>query len=331
MPREANVPYIDACVLEAAARLIHSARFLTAFTGAGISVESGIPPFRGEGGLWSRYDPRMLELGYFRAYPEKSWPILREIFYDHFGKARPNKAHQVLARPPLLTVLPRRMSRASRSSARAPRTPAGVIYHNHVENMVWVDALYMVPPFLAAAGQPAEAVRQVTGHVAVLLDPATWLYHVSACSRGQVRGNSKRWKRRQPSSWSGSQGERTVGTQTSKAHARAWSCPMRLEAAPSTGSEVDKIRRGVYPLLVARWEKVLDTVLRAASDANIDFGELCALLKALGFDERVRGDHYIFSKTGVPEIINIQPKSGKAKQYQVKQVRNLITKYRLGS
>ena len=79
---------------------------------------------------------------------------------------------------------------------------------------------------------------------------------------------------------------------------------------------MDKIKRGVYPLLVARWEKVLDTVLRAASDANIDFGELCALVKALGFDERVRGDHYIFSK---------------AKPYQVKQVRNLITKYRLGS
>ncbi len=80
-----------------AARLIRSARNLTAFTGAGVSVESGIPPFRGEGGLWGRYDPRMLELDYFLAHPEKSWPILREIFYDHFGKARPNRAHEVLA------------------------------------------------------------------------------------------------------------------------------------------------------------------------------------------------------------------------------------------
>jgi NAD-dependent deacetylase len=83
-------------ILEAA-RIIRGARYLTAFTGAGISVESGIPPFRGEGGLWSRYDPRMLELDYFRAHPERSWPILREIFYDHFGRARPNKAHEVLA------------------------------------------------------------------------------------------------------------------------------------------------------------------------------------------------------------------------------------------
>jgi NAD-dependent deacetylase len=61
-------------------------------------VESGIPPFRGPGGLWNTYDPRMLELGYFQAHPEKSWPILREIFYDHFGKAKPNDAHRGLAR-----------------------------------------------------------------------------------------------------------------------------------------------------------------------------------------------------------------------------------------
>jgi NAD-dependent deacetylase len=81
----------------AAASLIRSARYLTAFTGAGISVESGIPPFRGEGGLWSTYDPRMLELDYFLAHPDTAWPVIREIFYDHFGAARPNRAHEVLA------------------------------------------------------------------------------------------------------------------------------------------------------------------------------------------------------------------------------------------
>jgi NAD-dependent deacetylase len=83
--------------ISSAAALIRASRYLTAFTGAGISVESGIPPFRGEGGLWSQYDPRMLELDYFLAHPDQSWPILREIFYDHFGAARPNKAHEVLA------------------------------------------------------------------------------------------------------------------------------------------------------------------------------------------------------------------------------------------
>ena len=81
-----------------AATLIRSARFLTAFTGAGISVESGIPPFRGPGGLWSKYDPRMLELDYFLAHPDTAWPVIKEIFYDHFGKAKPNVAHLALAR-----------------------------------------------------------------------------------------------------------------------------------------------------------------------------------------------------------------------------------------
>ena len=80
-----------------AASLIRGTRHLTAFTGAGISVESGIPPFRGPGGLWSKYDPRLLELSYFLKHPEVSWPVLKEIFYDHFGAARPNRAHEVLA------------------------------------------------------------------------------------------------------------------------------------------------------------------------------------------------------------------------------------------
>ena len=69
-----------------AARLIRSARYLTTFTGAGIRAESGIPPLRGDGGLWSRDDPGMFELDYFLARPEKAWTVIREIFYDHFGK-----------------------------------------------------------------------------------------------------------------------------------------------------------------------------------------------------------------------------------------------------
>jgi hypothetical protein len=66
------------------------------------------------------------------------------------------------------------------------------------------------------------------------------------------------------------------------------------------------------------------------SDADIGFSELCQLLKRLGFDERIRGDHHIFTKNGVAEIINLQPKGSKARAYQVKQVRNLLLKYRLG-
>jgi predicted RNA binding protein YcfA (HicA-like mRNA interferase family) len=81
---------------------------------------------------------------------------------------------------------------------------------------------------------------------------------------------------------------------------------------------------------MSKVEKVLEEILFGRSDANIDFSDLCKLLERLGFYERIKGSHHIFSRPGVEEIINIQPKGNKAKAYQVKQVRNIILKYRLG-
>lgn len=81
-----------------AAKLLRASRFTTAYTGAGISVESGIPSFRGSDGIWSKYDPAMLEIGYFMEHPKPAWKVIREIFYDFFGEARPNQAHLILAR-----------------------------------------------------------------------------------------------------------------------------------------------------------------------------------------------------------------------------------------
>lgn len=83
--------------LERAAALIATSAPILVFTGAGISVESGIPPFRGEGGIWGRYDPSLLEIGEFRAKPMASWAVIREIFYESFGLAKPNPAHEILA------------------------------------------------------------------------------------------------------------------------------------------------------------------------------------------------------------------------------------------
>ena len=77
-------------------------------------------------------------------------------------------------------------------------------------------------------------------------------------------------------------------------------------------------------------DKLLVKILLGTSDANISFEPLCQLLVSLGFDERIQGSHHIFSKEGVEEILNLQPKQGKAKAYQVKQVRNIILKYQLG-
>ena len=81
---------------------------------------------------------------------------------------------------------------------------------------------------------------------------------------------------------------------------------------------------------MGRHNKLLEKILRGTSDTNIPFEPLCNLLKTQGFSMRVkRSSHHIFTKEGVEEIINLQPKDGKAKPYQVRQVREIIVKYKL--
>ena len=80
---------------------------------------------------------------------------------------------------------------------------------------------------------------------------------------------------------------------------------------------------------MSKYEKLLIQILRGASDANISFDGLCQLLRHLGFDERIRGSHHIFTREGVEEILNLQRLGSKAKAYPVKQVRGVILKYRL--
>jgi len=80
---------------------------------------------------------------------------------------------------------------------------------------------------------------------------------------------------------------------------------------------------------MGKLEKLYEHILLRRSDANIPFETLCALLMRLGFKERIKGDHHIFTMDGVDEILNLQPKEGKGKPYQVKQVRNVILKYHI--
>ncbi len=84
-------------MINLAAELLKNARYAVAFTGAGISVESGIPTFRGPDGLWSKYDPIVLDINYFHSNTRDSWVVIKELFYDFFGKAKPNPAHLGLA------------------------------------------------------------------------------------------------------------------------------------------------------------------------------------------------------------------------------------------
>lgn len=77
-------------------------------------------------------------------------------------------------------------------------------------------------------------------------------------------------------------------------------------------------------------EKLIAKVLAGTSDQSISFDALVSLLKELGFEIRVRGSHHIFTRAGVGEILNLQPRSdGTAKPYQVKQVRTVLSRYGL--
>jgi hypothetical protein len=75
---------------------------------------------------------------------------------------------------------------------------------------------------------------------------------------------------------------------------------------------------------------ILDIILSGLSDKNIRFDDLRHLLSSLEFKERIKGEHHIFNRKGIMDILNLQPLSdGKAKSYQVKQVRCVILKYKL--
>jgi DNA-binding transcriptional MerR regulator len=77
-------------------------------------------------------------------------------------------------------------------------------------------------------------------------------------------------------------------------------------------------------------KKIIDKVISGLSDKNIRFEDLRKLLLFLGFEERIKGDHHIFTRADILEIQNIQSlRDGKTKAYQVKQVRNIILKYKL--
>jgi len=80
---------------------------------------------------------------------------------------------------------------------------------------------------------------------------------------------------------------------------------------------------------MGKYDKLFTTILSGRNDQSIRFTELTHLLLAMGFNERIKGDHYIYYKQGIAEILNLQPKGSQAKAYQVRQVRNIILNYHL--
>ncbi|TFF83876.1 NAD-dependent deacylase [Candidatus Thorarchaeota archaeon] len=84
--------------IEEARRFVRDSSRIVALTGAGISVDSGIPDFRSEGGLWKRYDPHeYATIESFERDPSKFWTMGRELA-ETILQAKPNAAHSALAR-----------------------------------------------------------------------------------------------------------------------------------------------------------------------------------------------------------------------------------------
>jgi hypothetical protein len=81
---------------------------------------------------------------------------------------------------------------------------------------------------------------------------------------------------------------------------------------------------------MGKYEKLIFQILRGTSDANMAFSDLVDLMLHFGFEMRIRGSHHIFRKKGIDEKPNLQKDGNKAKSYQVRQVRNIIIKYKLG-
>ena len=80
---------------------------------------------------------------------------------------------------------------------------------------------------------------------------------------------------------------------------------------------------------MGNYERLIQQILSGKADANIAFSDLCNLLLRCGFEMRVSGSHHVFRKSGIEEKVNLQKDDGKAKPYQVKQVRHMILKYKL--
>lgn len=81
---------------------------------------------------------------------------------------------------------------------------------------------------------------------------------------------------------------------------------------------------------MSKYNKLLIQILRGTADANVHFEDLCRLLEKIGFEQRTRASHHTFRKDGVVEKINLQRDGSKAKVYQVRQVRAVLLKYKLG-
>lgn len=136
---------MDKASLKQAAELLKRSKYTFAFTGAGISVESGIAPFRGKGGLWSVYDPVYFDLSYFLGHPEQSWKVIKEIFFEKFVDAKPNAAHYALAEMQLRGMLNEIVTQNIDNLHQAAGSEKVIEFHGNCRRLISIDKKYEYP------------------------------------------------------------------------------------------------------------------------------------------------------------------------------------------
>ena len=78
-----------------------------------------------------------------------------------------------------------------------------------------------------------------------------------------------------------------------------------------------------------RHQRLLNRILDGSHLANIRFDDVRSLLARLGFEERIRGSHYVYVKVGIVDQVNLQPRGSDAKPYQLRQLRDVLVKHNL--
>lgn len=145
---------------------IEKAGRITVFSGAGVSVESGIPPFRGKEGLWSKYDPVFLDLSYFQNRPLDSWKMIKKIFYDFMGDAQPNGCHRMFAELENKGLVTEVITQNIDNLHQKAGSKNVIEYHGNTRNLVCLkcgkitkikkDCLNHLPPRCEKCGAPLK-------------------------------------------------------------------------------------------------------------------------------------------------------------------------------
>ncbi|ADQ15690.1 SIR2 family NAD-dependent protein deacylase [Halanaerobium hydrogeniformans] len=147
---------------KAAADLIQKSKHITAFTGAGISVQSGIPDFRSKNGLWDNYEPEIFSINYLKQKPKKTWHAIKQIYYEFFNGSQPNLAHRVLAEMEKNNLLDSIITQNIDSLHQEAGSINVIEYHGNSKKTICLDCgaqfndlknlLSEIPPFCSDCG-----------------------------------------------------------------------------------------------------------------------------------------------------------------------------------